>query len=237
MMNIPYEKVHGSNSKSVDESKPPPATFSIATPAVTTILFMAGDYNENSYMQSSNNYHQEVSAETVTDDHTQISGQSCKSSDDADKMNTPITDEPQSDNSTGPKESVKPDGGSNAHQPTAQDPDPKSIKKKDKISKKSAKLDVKSKLEKSRQSARECRARKKLRYQYLEDLVCNREKAVVKLREELSMVGYQWSNQSNRTISKSYLDKFLTCPFQFCELSKRVESGVVSEADKKLITE
>lgn len=47
------------------------------------------------------------------------------------------------------------------------------------------KVDVKAKLERSRQSARECRARKKLRYQYLEELVVDREKAVVQLRGEL----------------------------------------------------
>ncbi|XP_014256734.1 cAMP-responsive element-binding protein-like 2 isoform X2 [Cimex lectularius] len=39
--------------------------------------------------------------------------------------------------------------------------------------------------ERSRQSARECRARKKLRYQYLEELVTDREKAVIALRKEL----------------------------------------------------
>ena len=50
------------------------------------------------------------------------------------------------------------------------------------------KVDVKVKLERSRQSARECRARKKLRYQYLEDLVSNREQAIFKLREELESV-------------------------------------------------
>ena len=52
----------------------------------------------------------------------------------------------------------------------------------------SSKMDVRAKLERSRQSARECRARKKLRYQYLEDLVANREKAVFALREELELV-------------------------------------------------
>ncbi|XP_003744902.1 cAMP-responsive element-binding protein-like 2 [Galendromus occidentalis] len=41
-------------------------------------------------------------------------------------------------------------------------------------------------LEKSRQSARECRARKKLRYQYLEEMVKQREKAVMALREDFS---------------------------------------------------
>jgi hypothetical protein len=35
-----------------------------------------------------------------------------------------------------------------------------------------------SKLEKSRMSARECRVRKKLRYEYLEELVKDREKAI-----------------------------------------------------------
>jgi len=50
------------------------------------------------------------------------------------------------------------------------------------------KNDTKAKLERSRQSARECRARKKLRYQYLEELVCDREKAVLALRKELDMI-------------------------------------------------
>ncbi|TDG38652.1 hypothetical protein AWZ03_014926 [Drosophila navojoa] len=52
----------------------------------------------------------------------------------------------------------------------------------------SEKVDVKAKLERSRQSARECRARKKLRYQYLEELVADREKAVIALRAELERV-------------------------------------------------
>jgi len=43
-----------------------------------------------------------------------------------------------------------------------------------------------NKLEKSRQSARECRARKKLRYQYLDDMILEREKANDRLREELA---------------------------------------------------
>ncbi|XP_017766361.1 PREDICTED: uncharacterized protein LOC108555297 isoform X1 [Eufriesea mexicana] len=55
----------------------------------------------------------------------------------------------------------------------------------------SEKSDMKAKLERSRQSARECRARKKLRYQYLEELVADREKAVLALRRELEMYR-QW---------------------------------------------
>ncbi|RVE53045.1 hypothetical protein evm_002343 [Chilo suppressalis] len=54
------------------------------------------------------------------------------------------------------------------------------------------KQDMKAKLERSRQSARECRARKKLRYQYLEELVADRERSVIALRKELDKY-YKWN--------------------------------------------
>ncbi len=47
------------------------------------------------------------------------------------------------------------------------------------------KSDSNTRLEKSRESARQCRHRKKLRYEYLEELVTDREKAIIKLQQEL----------------------------------------------------
>lgn len=51
-----------------------------------------------------------------------------------------------------------------------------------------SKIDLEAKLERSRQSARECRARKKLRYKYLEEMIADKESYVYQLREELEMV-------------------------------------------------
>eukprot|EP00091_Calanus_sinicus_P023195 TRINITY_DN7715_c0_g1_i2.p1 TRINITY_DN7715_c0_g1~~TRINITY_DN7715_c0_g1_i2.p1 ORF type:complete len:133 (-),score=32.73 TRINITY_DN7715_c0_g1_i2:228-626(-) len=65
---------------------------------------------------------------------------------------------------------------------TAKDQDYKESTKKKKFY---AEMKTTNKLEKSRQSARECRARKKLRYQYLDDMIAEREKANDTLRDEL----------------------------------------------------
>jgi len=68
---------------------------------------------------------------------------------------------------------------------------------------KPAKFDSKLKLERSQQSARECRARKKLRYQYLEELVASREKAIIVLRKELDAVYFH--THSARSSSHSVI--------------------------------
>lgn len=47
-------------------------------------------------------------------------------------------------------------------------------------------MNLEAKLERSRQSARECRARKKLRYQSLEDTIAEKEARVCALRKEVS---------------------------------------------------
>lgn len=73
---------------------------------------------------------------------------------------------------------------------------------------KPSKIDVEAKLERSRQSARECRARKKLRYKALEDTVSSKEREVHHLRDRLDMF-QQWCNAIDRGIYPSDLDAFL----------------------------
>ncbi|KPI98199.1 PREDICTED: cAMP-responsive element-binding protein-like 2 [Papilio xuthus] len=82
------------------------------------------------------------------------------------------------------------------------------------------KQDMKAKLERSRQSARECRARKKLRYQYLEELVADRERAVISLRKELDKY-YKW----NLELDQGRMPEGLEAVIQ--------ELGVVKQEDVK----
>lgn len=60
---------------------------------------------------------------------------------------------------------------------------PKRIGKK--RGRKPTQMNLEAKLERSRQSARECRARKKLRYQCLEDAIAEKEARVYALRKEV----------------------------------------------------
>ncbi|BES90205.1 Basic region leucine zipper [Nesidiocoris tenuis] len=73
-------------------------------------------------------------------------------------------------------------------------------------------MDMKAKLERSRQSARECRARKKLRYQYLEELVTEREKAVLQLRREFEKYRL-WSKDLDDDKMPEGLEAFLESYF------------------------
>lgn len=214
----------GSGSKSsrgMDSSMPVASgTFSIATPAVTTILPMAENMNDSSFLLPMTAYIQsslekplsspsDISSKSSHQSEASISvnlHQSCPETGQQDVTQTAkLTDEKDTKPILSQSTPATDD-----HPETSNEDALKSPKKRTKGSKKSTKLDAKSKLEKSRQSARECRARKKLRYQYLEDLVCNREKAVVKLREEFSV---------------------------FCELSKKIDVGTISESDRRLLTD
>lgn len=73
---------------------------------------------------------------------------------------------------------------------------------------KNLKTDMKSKLERSRQSARECRARKKLRYQYLDDLILERERANLTLKEELAKY-QQWCHELDAGKIPEGIEQFL----------------------------
>ncbi|XP_056670604.1 cAMP-responsive element-binding protein-like 2 [Monodelphis domestica] len=83
------------------------------------------------------------------------------------------------------------------------------VKKPGKCGRKPAKIDLKAKLERSRQSARQCRARKNLQYQFLEELVSSQERAICGLREELEMYK-QWCMAMNQGKIPSEIKAFLT---------------------------
>ena len=66
-----------------------------------------------------------------------------------------------------------------------------------------------NKLEKSRQSAKECRARKKMRYQYLDDNIAEREKANDQLRDEMAKY-VSWCQMLDKNIEPEGLQEFLS---------------------------
>lgn len=78
------------------------------------------------------------------------------------------------------------------------------------LTKKSAdKVDIKAKLERSRQSARECRARKKLRYQYLEEIISETEKSIFLLRRELDVMKL-WAKEMDEGRLPEHLVQYRT---------------------------
>lgn len=214
----PLNPVVGNSSRNFkNSSQIASRTFSIATPAVTMSLPMTETLNDSSFLLPLASYQQNELNNHSLSANSKSNHQSDPIIDVKLKPNTPETEQ------QGKPKAVEPASEKGTkinlfqskptvddHQTTSNEDGFKTTKKRSKGSKKSTKLDAKSKLEKSRQSARECRARKKLRYQYLEDLVCNREKAVVKLREEFST---------------------------FCELSKRIDVGTITESDRRLLTD
>ncbi|XP_038052177.1 cAMP-responsive element-binding protein-like 2 [Patiria miniata] len=75
---------------------------------------------------------------------------------------------------------------------------------------KPSKIDQKAKLERSRQSARDCRARKKQKYQLLEEMVAGKERDICALREELDMYK-QWCKKIDQgTIPPEIYDTLQT---------------------------
>merc|ERR1712165_191192 len=98
-----------------------------------------------------------------------------------------------------PEESSSKNFGGDSNRSSVDEPHLQPVKSKRgrKPGQTNLKTDMKSKLERSRQSARECRARKKLRYQYLDDLILERERANVALRDEL--IKYQkWCHEMDK---------------------------------------
>lgn len=201
-------------------------TFSIATPILTIALSINGSHNDTSFLQPAvSSYdlhpdHQEhslrsMSVPIIMDHDTQTKREPAA----AKQTTTPTKSTNQQQAKTGGASQSNAEtksmhvtneqrsqsqasvaGHTSSSDESLNDGSPK--KKKTKTSVKTrTKLDAKSKLEKSRQSGRECRARKKLRYQYLEDLVCNRDKAVIKLREELSIF-YEMSKIASGNVNE-----------------------------------
>ena len=68
-------------------------------------------------------------------------------------------------------------------------------------------VDVEARLQRSRQSARECRARKKMRYKSLEDMIASKESENLRLRQELEEVSRKCYDCERNEIFSSQTEK------------------------------
>ena len=78
---------------------------------------------------------------------------------------------------------------------------------------------MKSKLERSRQSARECRARKKLRYQYLDDLILVRS----------------GSPATSKIVSKVHINKIIKLILSYNTMYLRIRSRLQLKSKRNLL--
>ncbi|XP_071143427.1 uncharacterized protein [Mytilus edulis] len=90
----------------------------------------------------------------------------------------------------------------------------------------SSNISPRQRQERSRQSARECRNRKNVRYQYLEQLVNIKEKAVYKLRKELELHRRWCEEIDNGVISEELVKGLSIDPQQSSHLSPTEQSNL-----------
>ncbi|XP_063407473.1 uncharacterized protein LOC134691131 isoform X2 [Mytilus trossulus] len=98
----------------------------------------------------------------------------------------------------------------------------------------SSNISPRQRQERSRQSARECRSRKNVRYQYLEQLVNIKEKSVYKLRKELEMHRRWCEEIDNGVISEDLVKGLSIDPQKTSQLTTTEQSNLPLPRERSL---